>query len=136
MIKPEARIRRFDVFAEYNRLKALDDGLPADEAKGYGLWLAKLVAARRFSHTKVDERPSKVRETVAREPEEEPAPAISRWRTLSGKPQTDELFDKEIVDRMGTEFYRELFAPAIRDAVQNGRAYTSIRDAIRREWKP
>jgi len=33
--KPEKAIRRFDVFAEYNRLDALKDGRPADQAKGH-----------------------------------------------------------------------------------------------------
>ena len=48
MIKPKAPIRRFDVFAEYNRQKALAKGQPSDEAAGYGLWVAKIVAARKF----------------------------------------------------------------------------------------
>src|SRR3954454_8133484 len=47
-IKPEKAIRRFDVFAEYNRLDALKDGRPADQAKGHGIWLAKVVASRRY----------------------------------------------------------------------------------------
>src|SRR6187551_436024 len=45
---PLKSIRRFDVFAEVNRLKALDEGRPEDEAKGYGIWLAKVVAGRRY----------------------------------------------------------------------------------------
>src|ERR671916_1887382 len=45
---PQAPIRRFDVFAEVNRLNALAEGRPEDEAKGYGIWLAKVVAGRRF----------------------------------------------------------------------------------------
>ena len=36
------------MFAEVNRLKALQDGRPADQAKGYGIWLAKVVAGRRY----------------------------------------------------------------------------------------
>ena len=45
---PLKSIRRFDVFAEVNRLKALQEGRPEDEAKGYGIWLAKVVAGRRY----------------------------------------------------------------------------------------
>ena len=45
---PKAPIRRFDVFAEYTRQKALQDGMPEDEAAGYGLWVAKVVASRRY----------------------------------------------------------------------------------------
>ena len=44
---PVGPIRRFDVFAEYSRLERLDKGYPQDEAKGYGIWLAKVVASRR-----------------------------------------------------------------------------------------
>lgn len=35
---PKAEIRRFDVFAEYNRLKAEHSGMPPDEAKGQWKW--------------------------------------------------------------------------------------------------
>ncbi len=42
MLRPKQAIRRFDVFAEYHRLERLRQGMPADEAKGYGLWLAKV----------------------------------------------------------------------------------------------
>jgi hypothetical protein len=46
-MKPERPIRRFDVFAEYRRQEAEEKGRPEDEATGYGLWVAKVVAARR-----------------------------------------------------------------------------------------
>lgn len=44
-LKPRRPIRRFDIFAEYNRLKGLDKGMDGAHAKGYGLWLAKVVAS-------------------------------------------------------------------------------------------
>ena len=47
-LKPLNRIRRFDVFAEYRKLDAEEEGMPHDQAKGYGLWVAKVVAARKF----------------------------------------------------------------------------------------
>ena len=46
-LKPERPIRRFDVFAEYRKQDEERKGLPEDEAMGYGLWVAKVVAARR-----------------------------------------------------------------------------------------
>jgi hypothetical protein len=46
---PKQAIRRFDVFAEYHRLERIQHGILAGEAKGYGLWLAKVVAARKFA---------------------------------------------------------------------------------------
>jgi hypothetical protein len=45
---PQRAIRRFDVFAEYSRQEQEAKGYPEDEAKGYGVWLAKVVAARRL----------------------------------------------------------------------------------------
>lgn len=134
MLRPKARIRRFDVFAEYNRLKALEDGMDEDEAKGYALWLAKIVAARRFSSGLVETRkPRELREAVPVERGEEPK---RKFRSLSGIEQTDALFDKEIVQRMGPDFYENVFAPAIREAFAHRRSYVSIRDSIRQDWVP
>ena len=136
MLKPRMPVRRFDVFAEYNRQKAIEDGMPPDEAEGYGLWVAKVVASRLYGGGSfLSQPPSKVRETMKREPGEEEIEK-PKWRTLDGKAQTDELFEKEIVRRMGREFYETVFVPAIREAVETGKSYTSIRDTIRREWKP
>ena len=130
-LRPKAPIRRFDVFAEYNRQKALEDGMPPDEAKGYGLWVAKVVAGRRFGGALPAPR-----EPEEQEQEEEGGapPERRKWRTLGGKPQTDEMFDKEIVQRMGREFYEREFSPAIAEAFRQGRDYTSIRDTLRRQW--
>jgi len=49
--KPKAKIRRFDVFAEYTRLEQRRDGAPADVSKGYAIWLAKVVAAKHISRS-------------------------------------------------------------------------------------
>ncbi|MBI5030810.1 MAG: hypothetical protein HZB51_09805 [Chloroflexi bacterium] len=127
MLKPNARIRRFDVFAEYNRQLAMKRGMKASVAKGYGLWLAKVVAARRFGKTKSDEDGFKKKERTLSQ---------GKWRELSSQPQTDKLFEKEIVDRMGPQFYRRVFAPTIRKAIQNHEEYQEIRDTIREEWVP
>src|SRR5262249_52702422 len=131
--KPKQPIRRFDVFAEYNRLKALREGRPPDEAKGYGLWLAKVVASRRYAPA------------GSRQPDEgaerrgeagEPPKEQERFRTLGGELQTDERFDREIVDRMGREFYASTFAPAIAGHFERGDRYEAIRDLVRKDWKP
>ncbi len=126
-MKPQARIRRFDVFAEYNRQMAIKRGMKASVAKGYGLWLAKIVAARRFGKKTDGELTSTTKENRRSE---------GKWRELSGEPQTDKLFDKQIVDRMGTDFYRKVFTPAIRKAIQNHQDYEEIRDDIRDDWTP
>ena len=47
---PQAEIRRFDVFAEWNRLKARHHHhWPEPQAQAYGLAVAKVVAARKFA---------------------------------------------------------------------------------------
>src|SRR5215207_8877734 len=125
--KPLQRLRRFDVFAEYRKQDAQKGGMPADQAKGYGLWVAKVVAARKFGRLK--DRP-------AASEAEEKRRRRRKWKVLSGVPQTDKLFEHEIVDRMGREFYREVFAPAIGEARDKGQAYESIRDRLRRKWSP
>jgi hypothetical protein len=49
-LTPQAEIRRFDIFAEWNRLKARQRShLPEAEAQAYGLAVAKVVAARKFT---------------------------------------------------------------------------------------
>jgi hypothetical protein len=54
---------------------------------------------------------------------------------VGGVPQTDATFDNEIVDRMGREFYDEVFHPAILQAYRDGKRYEDIRDTIRKDWK-
>ncbi len=136
-LKPRREIRRFDVFAEYNKLKALQEGRPLDEAKGYGLWLAKVVASRRYGVSPPPRGKEREREgergaePVGGVPEEQP-----RFRSLGDELQTDELFDQEIVDRMGDRFYRDVFAPTIEEHFRKGDRYEAIRDAVRKSWKP
>ena len=128
---PRRAIRRFDVFAETNRLKALAEGQPPDEAKGYGIWLAKIVAGRRFGRkAEPAERPRVLQEGEAA-PQEH-----AKFRSAGGELQTDETFDREIVERMGRPFYERVFAPAIRAAVDRGERYERFRDTIRENWKP
>jgi hypothetical protein len=50
-VKPIAAVRRFDVLAQYNRRQAANEGRSMAQAKGHGLRLARLAAARRaFEH--------------------------------------------------------------------------------------
>ena len=132
---PLRAIRRFDVFAEVSRLEALGEGRPEAEAKGHGVWLAKVVAGRRHGRSAdADHRAVSGRAdapaTVGRGHEG------STFKSAGGELQTDETFDAEIVDRMGAEFYERVFAPAIRAAVERGETYESFRDTIREGWKP
>jgi hypothetical protein len=131
---PLKAIRRFDVFAEFNRLEALDDGRPEDEAKGHGIWLAKVVASRRYGpKTDGDSRDAGKGGAGEKTPKRS---AVKGFKAVGGELQTDKTFDEEIVDRMGQGFYDQVFAPAIRAAVEKGQKYEEIRDQIRADWKP
>src|SRR5579875_2014571 len=127
--RPRMPIRRFDVFADYNRVRNQEHGMPEDLAKGRALWAAKVVAGRRYGA-----HPSEAREARG-EPDRQPtAPSEEGYRSVGGKEQTGPMFDREIVDRMGPDFYRDIFHPAIEQAVREGRRYEDIRDSIRRDW--
>lgn len=131
-LHPRTPIRRFDVFAEYNRQEAINKGTPEDEAAGYGLWVAKVVASRGFGRglkSQVHGAPGHGGQTEEEKPAEQP-----KWHSLGNEEQTDELFDKEVVRRMGRDFYEKVFAPAIREAIAQGKSYTAIRDSIRKGW--
>jgi hypothetical protein len=132
-VKPRAPVRRFDVFAEYNKLEAQRDGRPLDEAKGHGLWIAKVVAARRFGAGRGSGPPPSGQRS---EPEADAPPEHEKFKSLSGEPQTDAMFDREVVARMGDEFYREVFAPTIKAHFERGDSYQAIRDFVRKGWRP
>ena len=130
--EPRQAVRRFDVFAEVKRLEALAEGRPEDEAKGYGVWIAKVVAGRRFGRKAGDaDGPPPERERGGPD-----GGRGDRFRSAGGELQTDETFDREIVERMGRPFYEAVFAPAIRAAVERGERYERFRDKIRAGWKP
>ena len=137
MLHPRLPIRRFDVFAEYNRQEALAKGVPEDEAAGYGLWVAMVVASgggrgrSPFSPSAAREHAGGAHGTDESAPDEG-----EKWHSLGGEPQTDALFEHEIVARMGREFYETVFLPAIAEALQQHKSYQAIRDTIRRDWKP
>lgn len=133
-LHPLQPIRRFDVFAETKRREALAKGAEEDVAKGYGIRIAKVVASRRYGGATAGAHEKK---SASLEPTGQFGLAPGeKFRSLDGVPQTDETFDKEIIDRMGSRFYEVVFAPAISDALAAGRKYEQFRDTIRKEWKP
>ncbi len=129
---PKRGIRRFDVFAEYRKQEEEEKGVPEDEAKGYGLWVAKVVASRAYGRgtSRQAGAGGDGKSGVSQPPKQ------GKWHLLGDEVQTDARFDAEIVRRMGEAFYREVFAPAIAAARRAGKSYEGIRDAIRRDWKP
>src|SRR5258706_6832268 len=100
-LKPERQIRRFDVFAEYRKQDEEEKGHAEDESMGYGLWVAKVVASRRFGGSKSADKDD--HHTGHRGHDEESEAdrrkrlVDGKWRTLDGEPQTDALFEHEIV---------------------------------------
>ena len=126
---PRKAIRRFDVFAEFTRQEQLGEGLPEDEAKGYGIWLAKVVASRRFGKKKDDDDGGSAGKRAS-------GGKKTRFRSVGDELQTGETFDHDIIERMGADFYNDVFVPAIDEARDKGETYESIRDEIRKEWKP
>ena len=130
-MKPRFSIRRFDVFAEYHRLQNEARGMSAALAKGRAIWAAKVVAGRR--HGSAPPAPSSGAER--RDEKKESPDEDQEFRSVGGVLQTDQTFDKEIVDRMGRDFYDQVFRPAIEQAVKEGKRYEDIRDAIRKDWK-
>ncbi len=125
--EPRQAIRRFDVFAEFSRQEQLDKGAPEDEAKGYGIWLAKVVASRRFGGKK---------EGPPRAESDGKAAAHTKFRSVGDEMQTDDVFDHDIIERMGAAFYDKVFVPAIEQARAAGESYEDVRDSIRKDWKP
>ena len=75
------------------------------------------------------------RESTSSSGKKKPGPE-PKFRAIGDELQTDETFAHEIVDRMGAEYYAEVFAPAIAEARDREETYEDIRDSIRKDWKP
>lgn len=122
---PRAEIRRFDIFAEWNRLKARQHHhLPEPQAQAYGLAVAKVVAGRKFAGPR-SQQVSEWRRRARRDDLSE-----AWWEHLGSA----EEFTKKIIERMGKTFYQRVFQPALRRAWQEGKKYEQIRDQLRAEW--
>lgn len=122
---PRLQIRRFDIFAEWNRLKARTrHKMKEADAQAYGLAVAKVVAAR-TQHGAAPEETRELKRRARQDEVDEPW-----WEHLG----SDEEFDKKIVQRMGEDFYAEVFQPAIQEAWDGEQRYEDIRDALRTEW--
>jgi hypothetical protein len=131
---PRRAIRRFDIFAEYRKQEEEAKGVSEDVAKGYGLWVAKVVASRRYRGVTPAAPP---RDGEAKSGEQDHPPLVDgKWHVLGDEAQTEALFEREIVQRMGEDFYREVFVPAIRQAREQGKSYEGIRDSLRKNWIP
>lgn len=122
-LKPEAPVRRYDVLAAWNYVAALDEGKPDSKARQYGIWMATVVAARKFR------RQAEARGTAKPLPEKE-----EKRTDFLGLTARD--YEGRIRKRMGAEFHDGVFLPAVRRGRTQGHAYVEIRDSIREDWKP
>jgi hypothetical protein len=124
-ITTKAKIRRFDIFAEWNRLKARErHRLSESEAQAYGLAVAKIVAARKFYGYEPGQMTEWKRQARAEDLSE------PWWQHLG----SEEEFERKIIERMGKTFYSKVFQPAIRRAWKAGKQYEEIRDELRDPW--
>ena len=116
----DKRIRRFDIFAIVNYLKN-KKSMSDEKAKGDAIWLAKLVANRKLyggpKKAGKIERLGKSKSGV-----------VTRWKVLSDVPQTDEEYDKAIIDRFGNANYI-IIEREIKMALENGYDYKQFRDS-------
>src|SRR5262245_42461910 len=122
---PRLQIRRFDIFAEWNRLKARKrHKMKEGDARAYGLAVAKVVAARKL-HGTAPEQTRELKRRARQDELDEPW-----WEHLG----SSEEFEKKIIERMGRDFYTEVFQPAIQQAWDARQDYEDIRDTLRSEW--
>jgi hypothetical protein len=129
-LKPRFPIRRFDVFADFHRIQNEAKGMPESQAKGRAIWAAKVVAGRRYGSAPSGSKP----EPREQRDEKRHKEADDEFRSVGGVLQTDAVFDKEVIDRMGRSFYDDVFHPAIANAFSEGKRYEDIRDQIRKSW--
>ena len=115
----KTKVRRFDIFAIVNYLKN-SSSMDEAKAKGEAIWLAKLVANRKLyggSKKAKADTPHKNKKTGE----------VQYWKALSGIPQTNEEYDKAIVDRFGKWDYAVLVS-LIKEKLEEGFGYKDIRD--------
>ena len=121
---PRDQIRRFDIFAEWNRFKARERlNLRDSDARAYGLAVAKVVAAKKLHGYEPGQRRRHARKGEV---------TVAWWKHLGSSAE----YEKRIIERMGKTFYRRVFQPAIRRAWRGGLRYEDVRDKLRREWNP
>ncbi len=116
------RIRRFDIFAIFNKVSK-EAEMGSKHAKGYGIWMARMVAGKKFGGGAVTTgHTSAVATTTGAKKS-----GVKSWHELSGKPQTDKEYDKELVTRFG-EPNLITIEDFIRNAYKKGMKYEAIRD--------
>src|SRR5947208_14286790 len=100
---PRLQIRRFDIFAEWNRLKARTrHKMKQADARAYGLAVAKVIAARKLDGA----GPEQTRDLKRRARQDE---VDEPWWEHLG---WSEGFGEKIIERLGRGFYAVVFEAA------------------------
>ena len=124
-----SQIDRFAISTSSQSTRARTDreGDAEDGAKCYGIWQSRIVASRRCG--------SIAPESDNRGKGQKSKP-VTKFPSLGDELQSDEFFDRDIVECMGSQFYLEEFVPAIERDRANEKSYVDTRDVIREGWKP
>lgn len=109
-------IGKFDILATYAYAKALLDGLDDNEARQRGLVAAIMGAKARLGHT--------AKESLADAQADKEAAEKKKKSTI-----TAEGFDHQVADKMGG-FFNEVFLPGIKQLVEAGVSYNSVKRLI------
>ena len=124
---PQVPLRRFDVFAEWNRLLRIASAFP------HGRGSSRLRPGRGQSRRQPEVRQYSSAEVKQWKQQARTGEMRGAWWQKLG---SDEEFQSKIISRMGERFYRQAFAPAIEQAWQAGKRYEDIRDTLREQWNP
>jgi len=116
------RIRRFDIFAIFN-MTSKENELGKKYAKGYGIWMARMVAGRKFGAVAAPGH----QVGKGKDYSKTKVSGIQAWNMLSGKPQTDKEYEKELVKRFGEANLTKL-ENFVSKAYHKGMTYNAIRD--------
>jgi len=107
----------------------LSKGMKLGAAKGEALWLAKTFDARKRGH-RWALRPGHTQNSPLIQGRDQ-AGRVVGWKVLAKVPQTDRLFDQEVIDRMGRDFYYMVFSPTVRYRFLAKReTYMDMRDGL------
>ena len=123
------RIRRFDIFAIFNKVSK-EAELGDKHAKGYGIWMARMIAGKKFGASKPISSNSNYhpgKENEKKNGSKKKGAKVQTWLELSGKPQTDKEYDGELLKRFGGANLIAL-ETLIRKAYKKGLEYNLIRD--------
>ena len=105
-IKPHEKIRIFDLFVCYKYLQKYLKGDIYDIARRDAIWEAKIIAKKNFN------------------------PQKDRIPYIDGNVITEDNYHSEIIDRMGSIYYYNVFEPMIKRAIQSGMRFEQIKIAL------